>query len=98
MSTNLADLVASAAANRGGHPALIGGHGTTTWSELDGAVNRTANAFTSLGLEAGDRVAIVMANVVEIAFAYYGALRAGLVVVPVNPAYTAREIHPPTQR
>ena len=92
MSTNLADLVSSAAAVRGGHPALIGGHGTTSWSELDAAVNRTAHALASLGLEPGDRVAVVMANVVEFAFAYYGALRAGLVVVPVNPAYTPREL------
>jgi long-chain acyl-CoA synthetase len=92
VSTNLADLVSAAAAVRGEHPALIGGHGTTSWTELDVAVNRTAAALVSLGLEPGDRVAIVMANVVEFAFAYYGALRADLVVVPVNPAYTPREI------
>jgi long-chain acyl-CoA synthetase len=92
VSTNLADLVSTAAAARGDHLALIGGHGTTSWTELDAAVNRTANALVSLGLEPGDRVAVVMANVVEFAFAYYGALRADLVVVPVNPAYTPREI------
>jgi long-chain acyl-CoA synthetase len=92
VSMNLADLVSSAAAARGDRPALIGSHGVTSWTELNSAVDRTAHAFQGLGLEPGDRVAIVMANVVEFAFAYYGALRAGLVVVPVNPAYTAREV------
>jgi long-chain acyl-CoA synthetase len=89
---NLADLVSAAAAIRGERPALIGSHGTTSWAELDAAVNRMAHAFGGLGLEPGDRVAIVLANVVEFAYAYYGILRAGLVVVPVNPAYTPREI------
>jgi long-chain acyl-CoA synthetase len=92
VSTNLSDLVSSAAAARAGHPALVGSHGTTSWDELDSAVNRTAHALKDLGLNPGDRVAVVLANVVEFAYAYYGALRAGLVVVPVNPAYTPREI------
>jgi len=45
-----------------------------------------------LGLEKGDRVALMMPNVMQYPVALYGVLRAGLVVVNVNPLYTAREL------
>ncbi len=51
-----------------------------------------AAALRGLGLEPGDRVALVLGNVVEFVISYFGALRAGQVVVPVNPSYTPREI------
>ncbi len=89
---NLADLVETAARARGPHPALVGGHGSLSWAELDAQVTRMARAFGGLGLQAGDRVAIVLGNVVEFGFAYFGALRGGLVVVPINPSYTSREM------
>ena len=45
-----------------------------------------------LGLEKGDRVALMMPNVMQYPVALYGVLRAGMVVVNVNPLYTAREL------
>ena len=45
-----------------------------------------------LGLNAGDRVAIMMPNTLQYPVAMFGVLRAGLVVVNVNPLYTAREL------
>lgn len=89
---NLADLVRASAQARGDAPALIGGHGVMSWNQLDADVDRMGTALRGLGLEPGDRVAIVLGNVVEFAFTYFGALRAGLVVVPINPAYTSREM------
>lgn len=44
------------------------------------------------GLKAGDRVAIMLPNLLQYPVALFGALRAGLVVVNVNPLYTAREL------
>jgi long-chain acyl-CoA synthetase len=44
------------------------------------------------GLVAGDRVALMMPNVLQYPIALYGILRAGMVVVNVNPLYTAREL------
>ncbi|XLM20805.1 AMP-binding protein, partial [Chromobacterium piscinae] len=41
----------------------------------------------------GDRVAIMMPNLLQYPAALYAVLRAGLVVVNVNPLYTARELH-----
>ncbi len=90
--SNVADLVRLAARRRAEHAALLGAHGSTSWGALDADVDRMASALRGKGLVSGDRVAVVLGNVVEFAVTYYGALRAGLVVVPVNPAYTAREM------
>jgi long-chain acyl-CoA synthetase len=46
----------------------------------------------TLGLQKGDRVALMMPNLLQYPVALYGALRAGLVVVNVNPLYTASEL------
>ncbi|MEM1082387.1 MAG: AMP-binding protein, partial [Pseudomonadota bacterium] len=59
-------------------------------------VDRQSKAFgaylQSLGLERGDRVAIMMPNLLQYPIALFGILRAGLVVVNTNPLYTAREL------
>ena len=50
-----------------------------------------AGLLTERGVRAGDRVAIVLPNIAEFAAVYYGVLRAGAVVVPMNPLLKARE-------
>lgn len=55
-----------------------------TYGQLDGQLNRVANLFTARGLQAGDRVAILIGNRREFIEATYGALRAGLIPVMVN--------------
>lgn len=62
-----------------------------TWAELDAAVTRTANALLAAGPRPGDRVTLQLATGLEFVLVYLGALRAGLVAVPINPAYTATE-------
>lgn len=61
-----------------------------------GDVDRQSQAFAayfqSLGLQAGDRIAIMMPNVPQYPVAVAAILRAGFVVVNVNPLYTAREL------
>ncbi len=61
-----------------------------------GQVDRYSAAFAArlqaMGLEKGDRIAIMMPNVLQYPIAVFGALRAGLVVVNTNPLYTAREL------
>ncbi|WP_295478337.1 AMP-binding protein [Sutterella sp.] len=47
----------------------------------------------TLGLEPGDRVALMMPNLLQYVVAVFGILRAGLTVVNINPLYTAREVH-----
>jgi long-chain acyl-CoA synthetase len=63
-----------------------------TWRELDEAADAVARALSGRGLVAGQRVAVVMANRVDLPIAYYGILRGGMVAVPINPRSTTREI------
>ncbi len=92
MSANLADLVREAAAERGEHVALVAGGRSLTWHQVDVAVDTAAAGLQALGLSPGDRVALVLGNVPEFVFAYFGALRAGLVAVPANTGSTATEL------
>ena len=64
-----------------------------TYGELD-RLSRDFGAFlrSELRLEPGDRVAIMLPNVLQYPVALFGALRAGLTVVNVNPLYTASEL------
>ncbi|HKL52828.1 MAG TPA: AMP-binding protein [Wenzhouxiangellaceae bacterium] len=65
---------------------------TMTYAELDRRSAAFAAYLQSLGLERGDRVAIMMPNLLQYPIALFGVLRAGLVVVNTNPLYTAREL------
>src|SRR5258708_251734 len=53
-----------------------------TYRELDTLANRFANSLISLGVQKGDRVALLMPNCPQVVLAYYGGLRAGAVMVP----------------
>ncbi|MGZ4640400.1 MAG: AMP-binding protein [Actinomycetes bacterium] len=92
MDANLAHLVRDAAARRGEHPALVAGGRTLTWAQVDAAVDAAAAGLQALHLAPGDRVALVLGNVPEFVFAYFGALRAGLVAVPANTGSTPTEL------
>ena len=63
-----------------------------TFRQVDEASRAFAAYLQALGLEKGDRVAIMMPNVPQYPIAVAGILRAGMVVVNVNPLYTPREL------
>lgn len=63
-----------------------------TWAEFDQWADRVAQTLLARGVLAGQRVALVMSNGIDLAVAYYGVLRGGLVAVPINPRATPREI------
>lgn len=65
---------------------------TFTFAQVDDASRAFAAYLQSLGLERGDRVALMMPNVPQYPIAVAGVLRAGYVVVNVNPLYTPREL------
>jgi long-chain acyl-CoA synthetase len=64
-----------------------------TYRELD-ARSRAFGAWLQqrAGLKSGDRIAIMLPNLLQYPIAMFGALRAGLVVVNTNPLYTATEL------
>ncbi|NKJ38843.1 long-chain fatty acid--CoA ligase [Rhizobium sp. SG570] len=63
-----------------------------TYRDLDTQTRKIAAWLQSLGLQKGDRVAVMMPNVLQNPVTTYGILRAGLVVVNVNPLYMPREL------
>ncbi|MEZ5965268.1 MAG: AMP-binding protein [Planctomycetota bacterium] len=65
---------------------------TLTYAELDRLSAAFAAFLQARGLRKGDRVALMLPNVLQSPIALLGALRAGCVVVNVNPLYTAREL------
>jgi long-chain acyl-CoA synthetase len=65
---------------------------TTTYTELGDQIERAAEGLRRLGVQAGDRVAIVLPNCPQHIVAFYAILRLGAVVVEHNPLYTEREL------
>ena len=88
----VSELVRRVAGTQPNRTALVDGTTRLTWAQLDDAITRAALAFGAAGLLPGDRVAIQLGTSTDFATLYLGALRAGLVVVPVNPGYTVPEL------
>jgi long-chain acyl-CoA synthetase len=74
------------------HTALIYYGTKISYARLSTLANRFAVALQRLGIQKGDRVAIALPNIPQYPIAFYGALKAGAVVVPTNPLYTEREM------
>ena len=65
---------------------------TLTYRQIDGLANRFASALIAQGVRPGDRIALHLPNLPQFVFCFYGALKAGAAVVPINPLYTAPEL------
>ncbi|OIK07575.1 long-chain-fatty-acid--CoA ligase [Streptomyces monashensis] len=88
---NLADFLVDTARRLPDRPALRLGTTTTTYAELDRLSARAAALLRTEGLRTGDRVALMLPNVPEFVILYYAVLRAGGIVVPMNPLLKERE-------
>ena len=64
-----------------------------TYRNVDDLADRFAAGLQQLGVRKGDRVALVLPNCPQFVYAFFGALKAGAVVVSTNPLYTVRELH-----
>jgi len=92
-SANLYELLAAAAAQAGDTPVFIeNGEVRLRYDEFDRAVGGYAAALVSRGAQPGDRILVQAEKSVEGALLYLAALRAGLIYVPLNTAYTAAEL------
>jgi long-chain acyl-CoA synthetase len=89
------NLAAAPIETAGRHPArtaLRTDAGTISYGTLDDLTARMAGLLRRRGVQPGDRVGIMLPNVPQFAVVYYGALRAGAVVVPVNVLFKRREV------
>ncbi|MSY16332.1 MAG: AMP-binding protein, partial [Actinobacteria bacterium] len=91
-NSNVAEFVRNSARNYPTQVAVIDSDRILTWAELDAQIDAFACGLIQRGLHAGERVALLLGNSADFVVAYFGILRAGLVAVPLNPAYTAPEI------
>ncbi len=74
------------------HPALEFFGRRTSYAELGRQVDQAAEGLRTLGVRAGDRVALVLPNCPQHVVAFYAVLRLGAIVVEHNPLYTSREL------
>ncbi|WP_327239165.1 long-chain fatty acid--CoA ligase [Streptomyces sp. NBC_01318] len=89
---NLADLLSRTATAHGHRIAVELGDHSLTYNELDTLAGRVAALLTARGVTPGDRVGLMLPNLLEFPALYYGTLRAGAVVVPMNPLLKSREV------
>jgi long-chain acyl-CoA synthetase len=90
--TNLAKNLTDTTRAHAGRVAVRVDNAAMTYRALDEASARVAGLLRERGLKPGDRVGLMMPNVAEVPVVYYGVLRAGGVVVPMNPLLKAREV------
>lgn len=90
---SLVDLLETACRRFADRPAYSNFGHTISFGELDHLSRRFAGFLQhELGLAKGERLAIMLPNLLQFPVAFFGALRAGLVAVNVNPLYTPREL------
>ncbi len=89
---SLAELVSRCCAAYSDRPAFESMGRVLTYRELDQVTRGIAAWLQQQGLAKGDRVAVMMPNILQNPAVVYGILRAGMVVVNVNPLYTPREL------
>ncbi|MHA3724638.1 long-chain-fatty-acid--CoA ligase [Leucobacter sp. HY1910] len=89
---SLSDLLDERVAQWGDRDAVSFFGATTTYRALGDRVARVAEGLKKLGVESGDRVALIMPNAPQHLVAFYAVLRLGAVVVEHNPLYTRAEL------
>ena len=90
--TNLGSLLGRAADGHPDHPALRLDGLVLTYAQLREAAGQMSALLAAQGVQPGDRVGIMLPNVPAFPIAFYGALAAGAVVVPMNPLLKSREV------
>jgi long-chain acyl-CoA synthetase len=89
---NLAALLEDATSAYPGREAVVLGATRLTYAQVDGAANQVANLLVSRGIQPGDKVALSCPNLPFFTIAYFGILKTGATVVPLNILLKAREV------
>ncbi len=88
---NLAAIIDQHAALAPEREAIVCGDARLSYGELNGLSNRVANALVEMKIGHGDKVALVCPNLPFFPIVYYGILKAGAIVVPLNVLFKLRE-------
>jgi long-chain acyl-CoA synthetase len=91
-ATTLPRVLEQTAATYSDRTALLYFGSRMTYAQLLEQVNRVAAGVQALGIDKGDRVALMMPNCPQFVISYFGALRAGAIVTGTNAIYTPREV------
>jgi acyl-CoA synthetase (AMP-forming)/AMP-acid ligase II len=91
MVETIARVLDRALAERPDAEAVVARSGRLTYRDLDAAADRAAGAFTAVGLQPGDHVAVSLPNDLDVVVAFHGAMRLGLVWIGINTALAAPE-------
>ena len=89
---NLALMLEDTARRLPDRDAVVLGELRLTYAQINGAANQVANLLVQRGIEPGDRVALSCVNIPQFPIVYYGILKAGAVVVPLNVLLKGREV------
>jgi long-chain acyl-CoA synthetase len=92
MSFNLATILTETALASPDAPVHLADGTATTYRELDARSDRFAAGLGDAGLRRGQVVALQLPNIPQFLVAYFGALKAGMVVLPLNPLLMAPEL------
>ncbi|MGY1714097.1 long-chain fatty acid--CoA ligase [Geodermatophilus sp. SYSU D01106] len=92
MSFNLATILRESALASPDKPMLLIGPTTLTYRQVDVLSGQVAAGLRAAGLRRGDSVALQLPNVPQFVLAYFGALKAGMTLVPLNPLLKAPEV------
>ncbi|MBA2174540.1 fatty acid--CoA ligase family protein [Halobacillus locisalis] len=89
---NISDQLEKTALENPKKEAYIFQGGGVSYQEFDASVTKFASTLTDMGYGKGDHVALVSGNSPLFMIGLYGALRAGMTVIPINPTYTVDEM------
>ncbi len=89
---NLASLLEGSAEKYADRDAVVLGDTRLTYGEVNGAANQVANLLAERGIRPGDKVALSCPNLPYFPIVYYGILKAGATVVPLNVLLKGREV------
>ncbi|MEV6492835.1 long-chain fatty acid--CoA ligase [Actinoplanes sp. NPDC051633] len=89
---NLSILLEDSARTFGERTAVVLGETRLSYAQVDAAANQVANLLVSRGIQPGDKVALSCPNLPYFPVVYYGILKAGAVVVPLNVLLKGREV------
>jgi len=89
---NLSALLENSAGTYADRTAIVFGDTKLSYAQVNGAANQVANLLVERGVKPGDKVALSCPNLPYFSIIYYGILKAGATVVPLNVLLKAREV------